>query len=131
MLYSTCMTSNTVNRLFNEFDPSTWGYAPAGYIYAPATWDAGTGEEQFYAPDGRNLTQLYYAVQALRSTLLLNITTDRSDQNMPLEVVDITHHHDSKFCPEDIGTIEVQYNTCGWRAIYGFTAEGAVQCYAD
>lgn len=33
--------------------------------------------------------------------------------------------------PDDIGTIELTYHTRGYRAIYGFTADGVFNLYAD
>lgn len=43
---------------FDERDPATWldRITPAGYVWRPVSEE----EEQFYAPDGRNLTEAYY-----------------------------------------------------------------------
>jgi hypothetical protein len=36
-----------------------------------------------------------------------------------------------KLTPEDIGEIDVQYSPNGYRAIYGFTADGHLSLYMD
>lgn len=33
--------------------------------------------------------------------------------------------------PDDIGTIDVQYHLLGYRALYGFTADGKLTMYAN
>lgn len=37
----------------------------------------------------------------------------------------------SRLCPNDVWTVEVQYSTHGYRALYGVTADHVPQCYMD
>lgn len=51
-------------------------------------------------------------------------------QEMPVERVELFDRVYSG-TPDDVGTIELTYHRRGYRALYGFTADGRVSLYAD
>lgn len=67
-----------------------------------------------------------------RQTILNNILRERSDSvDMPLKVIEVETFSQPNKWGHD-GTITVQYNTKGYRAVYGYKTEtGAVSCYMD
>lgn len=64
-----------------------------------------------------------------RQALLERIAADRLVPRQDLVIVETRTFPKNRW--NDIGTIEVIYNTAGHHAIYGFNALARVNCYAD
>ncbi len=67
-----------------------------------------------------------------RQRILKAISLDRTDSNMDLVVIEWrTWRAKVLYGRSYVGEVEIQYNTFGWRAVYGFDSLGNITLFMD